>query len=202
MTQSNKYTPTSPDPIWWVRTINQSEIKTKSEDHFHLHHWWRLFHVIMLDWNHLNLTAEQRKSPCFVLCWPWWQLLGKASEVNPLRTMNDHKNHFLSSSEASAQSVSVMCGSGRGQRGDLVCDGNPHHLLLLKLEIKAFPRRTSQFLFTIVSTLGRMEPPIMFRWSGETSGALCSPNSCKRGYVLMIFYSIRVYHEVKWVVFR
>lgn len=149
-------------------------------DHLHLHHGCAvtLFHVITLNWNHLNLTAEQSKSPCLELCWPWRELQGKASEVNPLRTLNGRKNHFLSSSEASTQSdvqISVMRGSGWGQRGDLVCDENPHHLLLLKLDKKAFPRRTRQLFFTIVSSLGGMEPLIMFRWSGQTSGETKCP---------------------------
>lgn len=120
-------------------------------DHLHLHHGCAvtLFHVITLNWNHLNLIAEQSKSPCLELCWPWRELQGKASEVNPLRTVNGRENHFLYSSEASTQSdvqISVMPGSGWGQRGDLVCDENPHHLLLLlKLDKRLFPEEPGSF---------------------------------------------------------
>lgn len=229
-----KTTPTSPDPVWWVQTTNQSEINLPHETSpfyllthshsralsflpvtcrvriqvfpraslsfhlrilpealLHLHHWCavRLLNVIMLDWNHLNFTIEQGKSPFLERCWLWGELLGKASEVRPLGTMNGHKNHFLSSFEASTQSdpqISVMCGCSWGQRGDLVWDENPRPLLLRKSELKAFPRRTSQLLFTIMSTWERMEPLIMFRWSGQTSGEQSAPNSWKWSCKLLL----------------
>lgn len=101
------------------------------------------------------------------------------------------ETEFLSNSEASTESdpqISVVCGCSSGQRGDLVWEENPHHLPLRKSEIKAFPRRTSQLLFTILSTRGRREPLIMFWWSGI-------PKSCKWSCKLVLFYSLRVYND-------
>lgn len=56
-----------------------------------------------------------------------------------------------------------------------------------------FPRRTSQLLLTIASTLGRMEALIMFTRSEQTPGEQSGPKPLK----LMLFYSLRLYNEMK-----